>query len=310
MKQFHTIAVLLLVCPNSGLTQPSQRRDEQSLDFTAQSLRDSPDNLQNLGTAFSFIDRICGQKPDPPDGPPVRPDGPSDLPDGLPIGGKIFGAYNSETGDFMRWTEYKTTVGKNGNNDYGMATGPWRTFSGSCSLVPESTWVESSYRSQGMWIRNPGGRSARRSIRIMVRLAGFTAKTSARAWFKWCEDGNLMARIFQAMPLPETIRTTWAGLARRVEEIRENDISIELPPRYWGTAAAATNVRTVHAKIVLNIVEWNRCYDDGSCSKTTGWLGMGGLWEYVYAPDAYVEGTGIVQMRPRNPWNENEDDLF
>ena len=94
----------------------------------------------DLGTAFEFIDRICGQEPDGPEGPPV--------------GAEISGAYNSETGDFMIWEEYKKTVGKNGNPHYRRATGPWRTFAGSCSLVPESTWAENDNLCTGEWVHN------------------------------------------------------------------------------------------------------------------------------------------------------------
>ena len=36
------------------------------------------------------------------------------------MGARFSGAYNSETGDFMRWKEYIETVGENGNHDYGM----------------------------------------------------------------------------------------------------------------------------------------------------------------------------------------------
>jgi hypothetical protein len=66
-------------------------------------------------------------------------------------------------------------------------------------------------------------------------------------------------------------------------------------------------VLTVHAKMVLNIVKWNGCYNDDSCSSTTGWLGMGGLWDYVYAPHAYVEGSGLAQMFPGSPLHPDED---
>ena len=38
-----------------------------------------------------------------------------------------------------------------------------------------------------------------------------------------------------------------------------------------------------------------------SNSSATGWLGMGGEWDYVYAPHAYVEGSGMEQQMPGDP---------
>jgi len=288
MKQFHTLAVLLLVFANFGLTQ-RERLGEKSIDFTAQNLTDSPDNLLNPETAFTFIDTICGQKA-------VGP-----------VVGEIYGAYNSETGDSMKWGEYVTTVGENGNHDYHMATGPWRTFSGSCYLAPESTWVENSITSRGSWEHNREREITIRECRIEINMVGFTAKTSTRTWYSRCQNVDLMANIFKAMPIPDRVLTTWKGLGRRAAESRYKTVPISLRPRFWGNVFATTMVRTVHAKMVLNIVEWNECYNDDSCSKTTGWLGMGGLWNYVYSPLAYVEASGLTQLVPESPLNPHEE---
>ena len=66
---------------------------ELSLNIQAKDLVNSPDELLNMETAFTFIDEICGQ-----------------VPEGSDPGFPISGAYNMDTGDFMAWGEYISTA--------------------------------------------------------------------------------------------------------------------------------------------------------------------------------------------------------
>src|ERR1700733_2538875 len=63
MKQLYmTVAAVLLLFPNFGLTQ--ERFYEVLLPIRANDIVDSPDGLLDMGTAFTFIDKICGQIPE------------------------------------------------------------------------------------------------------------------------------------------------------------------------------------------------------------------------------------------------------
>ena len=239
------------------------------------------------------MDRICGQKPDKPIENEVKG----------AMYNHVRGAYNSETGDYMRWKKYMETVGANGNPDYGWATpGPWRTFSGVCFLGPWSTWTQHGPTSQGTREHNRGEWTAIQRSIITVQIPGFTAKTSMHSWYSRCQNGRLMADIFQRLPrIPLRVLSTWVSLQRWKARSRRRYAAVSVPSGFYGSAFTTTMLRIVHAKMVMKIEKWNECYDDGSCGSATGWLGMGGEWDYVYAPHAYVEGSGIVQQMPGNP---------
>jgi hypothetical protein len=182
MKQLHTVAAVLLLFPHLGLTQ--DRFFDMSLNIQATDLVNSPDGLLDMGTAFNFIDEICGQ-----------------VPEGSTPDFTVSGAYNMDTGDFMIWSEYMSTMGQYGNPQFNWAAGSWHTFTGTCSLKPASAWVENSYRSVGRWVRNTGARqTAGRFSRINIRLPGFTAETSMSSWRSRCENVDQMVDIFRAMP--------------------------------------------------------------------------------------------------------------
>jgi hypothetical protein len=287
MKQFHTLAVLLLVFPNFGLTQPQKRLYEKSLTLEAKNLVELPDELLDIGKAFTLIDTLCSQEVEGLDG--FHP-------------GTVSGAYNMDTGEFMEWNEYVETVGRDASPDYYLATGWWHTFWGTCSLKPESYWDEHSYTSLGSWGANTGlERGSRRSY-IDVRFAGFTATTTTDSWRERCENVDEMAETFRAMPeVPEAEKTIWKGLDRRVEQTKTFLRFVGMKPGYRGRARATTKVRVVHAKVVFHIGEWYWNYNDEIYGSANTWQRMGGQWDNVYADLAYVEARGLVEQMPGDP---------
>jgi len=290
MKQLHTIAAVLLLFPNSGLTQ--ERMYEAFLNIRAKDLATSPDGLLNRGTASILIDNICGQAPD-----------------GAPADFVVSGAYNMVTGNFMTWNQFINTVGLFGNPQFNRAIGHWHTFTGTCSLKPTSLWAENSYRSEGTWTFNTAGpnASSRRS-RIDIRLPGFSARTSTNSWRSRCDSVDLMADTFRAMPqLSDYTKKIWKGLDLRVESTIPYTKYIQVPNRHKGMIVATTNVLVVHAQLVLNVQRWYWYYEPEWCGITVGWQGMEGLWNYVYADRAWVEARGLVQMAPEDPRNLNLD---
>ena len=152
-----------------------------------------------------IIDDICGQ-----------------VPEGSDPGFEISGAYNMGTGDFMRWEQYMSGVGQNGNAEFYWASGPWHTFKGTCSLKPVSSWAENSYTSEGQWAYNTGDSdTASRVSRVEIRLPGFSAETLISSWRSRCENVDQMAETFRAMPeLPQDLKNIWKGLDLRQESIQ------------------------------------------------------------------------------------------
>jgi hypothetical protein len=296
MKQLYmTVAAVLLFFPNFGLTQ--ERFYEVSLPIRANDIVNSPDRLLDMGTAFTFIDEICGQ-----------------IPEGSPSYVTASGAYNMDTGDFMIWNEYMSTVGLFGNPVFHWAVGPWHTFEGTCSLKPASVWVEHSYRSEGGWVFNRARRpKASRFSPIDIHLPGFSAETSMFSWRSRCEDVDQMAATFRAMPeFTHELRTIWKGLdpGLRKESIHSWMKSIEVPFEHEGQAVATTSVLVVKALLVLNVQRWYWYYEPGMSGVTTGWQGMEGLWDNVYADLAWVEARGLVQQRPVNPLLPDKPDWW
>jgi hypothetical protein len=287
MKQLHTVAAVLLLFPNLGLAQ--DRLYEASLNIQAMDLANSPDRLLDMGTAFNFIDEICGQVPEG-----SRPDF------------TVSGAYNMHTGDFMIWSEYMNMMGRYGNPEFHWAAGSWHTFTGTCSLKPASTWVEHGYTSYGGWTRNMGARrvTASRPSPIDIRLAGFTAETWTESWRSRCENVDQMAETFRAMPeIDDELKRIWKGLDLRVESVvHRYQKSIEVPFDHEGQAVATTNMLVIRAQLVLNVESWYWYYEPELSGVAPGWQGMGGLWNNVYADFAYVEARGLVEQRPVNPW--------
>ena len=283
MKQLYTVAAILLLFPNPGLTQ--ERFFEVSLYIQAMDLVDSPDRRLDTETAFTLIEGMCGQ-----------------IPEGAPPGFEASGAYNMETRRFMVWDEYIRTVGKFGNPGFFWAVGPWHTFVGTCSLKPESAWVEHSYRSEGRWVRNGAKRpKAGRDSRIDMRLPGFSAETSMSSWRSRCENVDQMAETFRAMPELTDVTPLWKGLDLREESVHDVRKSIQVPFRHEGQAVATTCVLVVKAHPVLNVEGWYWYYEPGRSGITTGWQGMGELWNNVYTDSAWVKARGLAQQRPVDP---------
>jgi len=292
MKPLHTIAAVLLLFPNSGLTQ--ERMYEGSLNIQAMDLATSPDGLLNGVTASVFIDDICSQAPE-----------------GAPADFVVSGAYNMVTGDFMTWNVYINTVGQFGHPQFFWATGHWHTFMGTCSLKPASIWAENSYRSEGRWAYNTARDTAGRHSPIDIRLPGFSAQTPTNSWRSRCENVDLMADTFRAMPeLSDSTKKNWKGLNLRVESTVFYKKPIQLPYRHKGMVVATTNVLVVHAKVVLNVQRWYWYYEPESCGVTVGWQGMDGLWNYVYADRAWVEAKGLVQQEPEDLWTSKKPEWW
>jgi hypothetical protein len=284
MKQLHTVAAVLLLFPNLGLTQ--HRFFEFSFHIQAEDLANTPGGLVDMGIAFLFIDEICGQVPD---------EAPADLP--------VSGAYNMDTGDFMIWDDYMRTVGLAGNPQFNWATGPWHTFKGRCSLKPVSAWIENSVTSYGNWVYNAVARGSRsRKSRINIHLVGFTTVTVVPSWRSRCDNVDEMAQMFGAMPeIPDLLKGLWKGLELRVQRNEVIRKSIQVPFRHEGQAVATTNVLVVEAQLVLKVERWYWYYEPVMSGVSTGWQGMGGLWHYVYADLAWVQARGLAQQRPVNP---------
>ena len=259
-------------------------------------LVNSPDRRRlDMGTAFTLIDGMCGQ-----------------IPEGAPPGFKASGAYNMETRRFMVWDEYIRTVGQFGNPRFFWAVGPWQTFVGTCSLKPASAWVEHSYRSEGSWVWNGAKRpKASRESHIDIRLPGFSAETSMSSWRSRCENVDQMAETFRAMPeLTDDLRTLWKGLDLREESVHSFTKSIQVPFRHEGQAVATTSVLVVKAHPVLNVERWYWYYEPGSSGISTGWQGMGELWNNVYTDLAWVEARGLAQQRPVDPMTPGTPDWW
>jgi hypothetical protein len=283
MKQLHTIAAVLLLFPNSGLTQVHMY--ETSLNIQAKDLATSPDGFLNMRTAAIFIDNICGQAPKE-----------------APAGFVVSGAYNMHTGDFMTWNQYIYTMGQLGNPQFYWAIGPWHTFTGTCSLKPASFWAENSYRSEGRWVWNAASARGSRVSRVDIRLPGFSAETLTDSWRSRCENVDLMADTFRAMPeLSEHIKKIWKGLNLRVESTYTYRKPIQVPYGHKAMVVATTKVLVVHAQLVLNVQRWYWYYEPEMSGIAVGWQGMGGLWNYVYAELAWVNARGLVQQEPEDP---------
>jgi hypothetical protein len=258
----------------------------------AMDLDDAPappfDRVMGMGTAFIFIDEICGQ-----------------VPEWSYPGYIISGAYNMDNGDFMTWEQYMSGVGQNGNAAFYWANGPWHTFKGTCSLKPESAWAENSYTSDGNWAYNmAGGGYTSRFSGIDLQLPGFSAETLISSWDSRCENVDQMAETFQAMPgLSEDLKKLWKGLqpAFRQQSSQFYRKSIEVPFRFEGRTIAATQVLVVQALLVLNIKKWYWYYEPEMSGIATGWQGMGREWEYVYSKLAWVRAKGLAQQIPVNP---------
>ena len=56
----------------------------------------------------------------------------------------------------------------------------------------------------------------------------------------------------------------------------------------------------IHAQVVLNVERWYWYYGPAMSGVAAGWQGMGGLWNNIYAEDAWVEARGLVQQRPED----------
>jgi hypothetical protein len=291
MKQLHTVAAVLLLFPNLGLTQ--NRMYETFYNIQAMDLAKSPGPLSvgliGAETAYMFIDEICGQ-----------------VPEGSDPEFTISGAYNMGTGDFMTWEEYITSgVWQNGNAAFYWASGPWHTFKGTCSLKPASAWAENSYTSEGRWARNMGSSGApSRTSRVEIRLPGFSAETLMFSWHSRCENVDQMADTFRAMPgLSEDLKSIWKGLQLgfRQESVKVYPKSIEVPFGHEGQTVATTMVIVVQAHLVLNVKEWYWYYEPEMSGIATGWQGMGGPWDYVYSKHAWVRAKGLAQQTPVSP---------
>jgi hypothetical protein len=90
-----------------------------------------------------------------------------------------------------------------------------------------------------------------------------------------------------------------------VESVQPFSKPIRVPFGHEGQAVAITNVLIIHAKLVLNVERWYWYYTPGMSGVAAGWQGMGGLWNSIYADLAWVEASGLVQMRPVEPWEQN-----
>jgi hypothetical protein len=108
------------------------------------------------------------------------------------------------------------------------------------------------------------------------------------------------------------LRTIWKGLdpGLRKESIHSWMKSIEVPFENEGQAVATTSVLVVKALLVLNVQRWYWYYEPGMSGVTTGWQGMEGLWDNVYADLAWVEARGLVQQRPVNPLLPDKPDWW
>ena len=287
MKQPHAVAAVLLLFPNFALTQ--ERFLYTSLNIQAMNVANSPDGMLAVGDrAFNLIDGMCGQ-----------------VPDGSPADFTVSGAYNMATGDFMTWSRYINTIGLyHGNPLFNWAGGPWHTFTGTCSLKPASAWVENGYRSDGSWVHNTGDPTRPRATRVStinIRLPGFTVKTETTSWRSRCENINQMADTFRAMPeIPNGIKRIWKGLELREESTHVHKKPIAVPHALEAQAVAITNVLVMHAQLVLNVERYYWYYEPALSGVDAGWLGMGGLWNNIYADPAWVEARGLVEVRPRD----------
>jgi len=287
MKQLHTIAAVLLLFPNLGLTQ--DRMYETIYNIQEMDLANSPapqsEGLMGAGAAFMFIDEICAQ-----------------VPEGSRPGYIISGAYNMGTGDFMTWEQYMSGVGQNGNVLFYWASGPWHTFRGTCSLKPASAWAENSYTSEGLWAYNTAGdHHPSRVSPVNIRLPGFSAETLMSSWRSRCENVDQMAETFRAMPLSQDLKNIWKGLDLRQESIQVYSKSIQVPFGYEGQTVASTQVLVVQAHLVLNVEKWYWYYQAEMSGVATGWQGMGGPWKNVYSKVAWVRAKGLAQQTPVNP---------
>jgi hypothetical protein len=299
MKQFHTIAAILLVLCKLGLTD-SDDSDSDGVDriqfatfdtFRAKDLSELPDRQRFMSVARaskSLMDALCNQEVEGPQA--LNP-------------GSVSGAYNVKTGQFLTWDQYVKQEGENENYGYYMASGQWQTFWGYCSLQPESTWIERSYTTFGKWRRNKG-RIKRTRVKVSkcdVRLAGFTVYTTTVAWREQCKNVDDMAEIFRDMPLPADVKMSWKGLDRRVEAVKPMQRELRVPAGFKGRTVATTVVRVVNAKLVFHVMHW--FWHDNDASRGTGntWQNMGGEWSDVYADLAWVEAKGLCQQLPDLP---------
>jgi len=283
MKQLHAVAAVLLLFPNFVLTQPMLPR---SLNLQAKNLIYSPDRLLNAQTAFSLIDRMCGQ-----------------VPEGSPADFTVSGAYNEETGDFKTWNEYMNMIGKYWNPQFFWATGPWHTFIGTCSLKPASARIEHGDRSEGSWVHNmsPRRRESIIDSHINIRLPGFSAQTPTVSWRSRCENVNQIADTFRDMPeIPNWLKGMWKGLEMREQSDHYHSKSILVPWGQEAMAIATTNVLVIRAQLVLNVKRWYWYYEPARSGIATGWKGMGEQWNDIYADRAWVEARGLLQQKPEN----------
>ena len=135
MKSIYILAAIILVFSVSVLTADDDtevRNAETALGLQAIDLGQHPDLLLTAEMAFELMDKLCGQVGDS-------------------MQGIVSGALNVDTGEFKTWAEYTATEGRNPNQDFYFATGPWQTFHGECMLRPQSTWWERGHKSFGDW---------------------------------------------------------------------------------------------------------------------------------------------------------------
>jgi hypothetical protein len=108
-----------------------------------------------------------------------------------------------------------------------------------------------------------------------------------------------MAETFRAMPeISSQLKAIWKGLDLRRETRHDWLKSIQVPYRHEGQAVATTSVIVVRAQLVLNVERWYWYYKPEMSGISTGWQGMQGLWNKVYADLAWVEARGLAQQRP------------
>jgi hypothetical protein len=261
--------------PSTTWNPERNRRQMQTPDFHIQDL----DLLVGPEMGLKFFDQICEQ--------PLDSDG------------GVSGAYNPTTNEFMTWTAYLATVGRNYNpNVFHAAHRQWHTFRGECFWNQYQTYVEDGPTTKGPSFLNNQPTYQTRPVYVQYYDPGFEARTSIPSWVEACKDRQYIITLFENLVGLERVITVWEALRNPEPQIRMFRRKQSLIPFSSFHFTVTTVVRTVRVTRVFFVTGWFSTDQNNQGMVGTGWMGWGAQFIHVQSPSAWIEGIGLQRQRP------------
>jgi hypothetical protein len=191
----------------------------------------------------------------------------------------------------MTWAQYRATVGRDNDiNTFYAAKPPWQTFSGKCSVKPQSIWFERGPTSEGAEISNHQQHASVRKCSIDVRVPAFAGYTTLPDSKRFVQNAYAMRTLILSLGLPQSMLSGWTGLGRVKSEVESYTFSVNTYGRTKRWMMVTTTFQVIRVVEVFEVYNWNI---EGNQGTANSWVDRGDAWKSVYSSSGYIEGRGI-----------------